>query len=83
MAKEFYTRCIGYLSTLHCLDEITKVVKYVLLIATMQYDELDPNVSIGRDYLLDVFQNRYKHEEHVKEFYKGEFHDINCFLIIM
>lgn len=73
--KDFYVRCVGYLSTLDDLKEISKVVNYVLLIASTKYDEQDPNVQIGRDYLLTIFQTSYDtatHSANQREVYKGK-----------
>lgn len=69
--KDFYTRCVGYLSTLENLAEIAKVVRYVLAIADTKYDEEDPEIMIAREYLLNIFQTSYKHEDNLKEVYKG------------
>lgn len=69
--KEFYVRCIGYLSTLESLEKITQVVKYTLLIATARYDKEDSNVKIGRNYLLNVFQGTYDHKASIKDVYRG------------
>lgn len=72
--KEFYVRCIGYLSTLDNLTEITKTIKEILLIATTKFDEDDPEVVKARDRLLKIFQDPelYDHENFQKEVYKGE-----------
>lgn len=59
------------MSTLDNLDEIAKVLRYVLIIATTKYDEEDPEIVIAKDYLLNIFQTSYEHEENLKEVYKG------------